>query len=39
MRLKGEMGRRYGILGLNMFEASGDDGWALVDAFRSGFVE
>jgi chitinase len=36
MRLKGEMGRRTGILGVNMFAAHGDDGWALVDGARRG---
>lgn len=36
MRLKGEMGRRYGILGVNLFAAHGDDGWALVDGVRDG---
>jgi chitinase len=36
MRLKGEMGRRAGILGVNMFAAHGDDGWALIDGARRG---
>lgn len=36
MRLKGEMGRQAGILGVNMFAAHGDDGWALVDGARRG---
>jgi chitinase len=36
MRLKGELCRRSGILGVNMFAAHGDDGWALVDGARRG---
>lgn len=36
MRLKGELVNRMGLLGINMFAAHGDDGWALVDGARRG---
>jgi chitinase len=36
MRLKGELCRRSDILGVNMFAANGDDGWALIDGARRG---
>lgn len=36
MELKGELSRQMGILGVNMFAAQGDDGWALIDGVRRG---
>lgn len=36
MRLKGELGHRMGILGVNLFSADGDFDWVLIDAARRG---
>jgi chitinase len=37
VRLKADLGRRSGLLGVSLFAAHGDDGWALVDGARRGF--
>ncbi|PVG03691.1 glycoside hydrolase [Serendipita vermifera] len=36
VRLKADLGRRSGLLGVSLFAAHGDDGWALVDGARRG---